>query len=75
MFSISNNVTPLFATRGPARALEAWREAASLVGLRWRVFVEAPPANRAWAFSSYVTALDAEEAAAAELAAFADIAA
>jgi hypothetical protein len=52
-----------------ARALEAWRDAARLVSDRWAVFVEAEPLTRQWAFASYVTALDAEEAAAAALAA------
>jgi hypothetical protein len=52
-----------------ARALETWREAANVVATRWRVFVEAEAESRAWAFASYVAALDAEEAAAAELAA------
>ena len=61
--------TPLFAGRGQARALESWRDAASLVANRWRVFLEAEPESRAWAFASYVAALDAEEAAAAEMAA------
>ena len=46
-----------------------WREAASLVSTRWQVFLEAEPESRAWAFASYVAALDAEEAAAAEMAA------
>ena len=61
--------TPLFAGRGQARALETWRDAASLVSIRWHVFLEAEPESRAWAFASYVAALDAEEAAAAEMAA------
>ncbi len=61
--------TPLFASRGQARALETWRDAASLVATRWQVFLEAEPESRAWAFASYVAALDTEEAAAAEMAA------
>jgi hypothetical protein len=60
---------PLSAGRGQARALETWRDAASLVAIRWRVFLEAEPESRAWAFASYVAALDAEEAAAADMAA------
>ena len=63
--------TPLFASRGRARALEAWREAASLVATRWQNFLDAEPESRAFAFASYVAALDAEEAAAADLAALA----
>jgi hypothetical protein len=41
----------------------------SVVAARWRVFLQAGPEDRAWAFASYVAALDAEEAAAAEVAA------
>ena len=61
--------TPLFAARGQASALETWREASSLVWVRWRVFLEADSVSRPWAFASYVAALDAEEAAATEVAA------
>ena len=50
-----------------AAALERWREAASLVSLRWAAFVAAEPVTRQWTFASYVAALDAEDAAAAEL--------
>jgi hypothetical protein len=67
MFNTSH-VTPLLAARSRARALERWREAATVVGIRWRVFLEAEPEGRPWAFASYVAALDAEEAAAAEMA-------
>jgi hypothetical protein len=49
-----------------AAALERWREAASLVSLRWAAFVAAERVTRQWAFAFYVAALDAEEAAAAE---------
>jgi len=49
-------------------ALEAWRDAARLVSTRWEVFREADAESRPWAFASYVAALDAEEAAAAEMA-------
>ena len=66
MFNTS--VTPLFPARGRARALDTWREAARLVGIRWRGFLEADPASRSWAFAAYVAALDAEEAAASEVA-------
>jgi hypothetical protein len=61
--------TPLFAGRGRARVLETWREAASLVATRWQNWLDAEPESRVFAFASYVAALDAEEAAAAELAA------
>lgn len=68
MFPTANN-SPLFAGRGRARALEMWRQAASLVGIRWQSFLDAEPESRAFAFASYVAALDAEEAASAEMAA------
>jgi hypothetical protein len=71
----TRHITPVFASRSRARALETWREAASLVGVRWRAFLEAESASRPSAFASYVAALNAEEAAAAEMAALSDIAA
>jgi hypothetical protein len=52
-------------------ALEAWRDAEQLVSTRWDAFGDAEPETRSWAFASYVAALDAEEAAAAELASLA----
>jgi hypothetical protein len=65
--------TPLFGGRGRLRALETWREAASLVATRWQSFLDAEPESRAFAFASYMAALDAEEAAAADMAALATI--
>ena len=62
-------ITSHFAERSRAQALEAWRGAANLVGIRWRDFVDAGSQSRPRAFALYVAALDAEEAAAAELAA------
>jgi hypothetical protein len=60
----------LINSAGPqAHVLEAWREAARVVSERWAVFLDAEPVTRRWAFASYVAALDAEEAAATELAA------
>ena len=50
------------------QALDGWREAERLVAERWASFVQAEPVARQFAFASYVAALDAEEAAAAELA-------
>jgi hypothetical protein len=64
-------ITSPFAGRSHAQALEAWRAAADLVGVRWREFRAAGSESRSWAFAVYVAALDAEEAAAAELAALA----
>ena len=58
----------LFVIGGESRALDEWREAARLVSARWAAFLEAGQESRAWAFASYVAALDAEEAAAAGLA-------
>lgn len=52
-------------------ALETWRAAARLVSARWERFLGAEPEMRVFAFASYVAALDSEEAAAADLAAFA----
>ena len=54
-----------------AQALEEWRDAEQLVSTRWDAFLEAEPEARRFAFASYVAALDAEEAAAIELASFA----
>jgi hypothetical protein len=53
------------------QALEDWRDAADIAGVRWQIFLEADAESRPWAFARYVAALDAEEAAAAELAALA----
>jgi hypothetical protein len=66
-----NPITPLFAPRGHAQALAAWRESAEMVRLRWRAFVEAGAEHRSRTFAAYLAALDAEEAAAAEVAALA----
>jgi hypothetical protein len=59
-------------SRSQVQALDAWRDAARLVSDRWALFVGAEPEARQFAFASYVAALDAEEAAAAELALSAD---
>jgi hypothetical protein len=67
----TDQITQVLAERGPAQALEAWREAADLVSTRWQLFLEAESEGRQWAFASYVAALDSEQAAAAELAALA----
>ena len=68
MFPITRT-TPLFPGWGRAHALEMWREAEDLATTRWQNFLDAEAESRAFAFASYVAALDAEEAAAAELAA------
>jgi hypothetical protein len=64
-------LTSLFAGRSSNQALEDWRDAADIVGVRWQIFLEADAESRSWAFARYVAALDAEEAAAAELSALA----
>jgi hypothetical protein len=64
----TDHITQVLAARGQAQALDAWREAADLVSIRWQLFLEAESEGRQWAFASYVAALDAEEAAAAEMA-------
>lgn len=51
-----------------SQALNEWREAARLVSARWALFLEAGQEARSWAFASYVAALDAEEAAASQMA-------
>lgn len=58
-------------TRTHALALMVWREAAEHVSSRWRTYLDAEPEGRAFAFASYLSALDAEEAAAAEMGALA----
>jgi hypothetical protein len=70
MFS-TDQITQVLASRDRAQALDAWRETANLVATRWQRFVEAESEGRQWAFAAYVAALDAEAAAAAELAALA----
>jgi hypothetical protein len=58
-------------SRAQARALDVWREAAALVWRRWTIYLAVEPEARTFAFASYHAALDAEEAAAAEIAALA----
>jgi hypothetical protein len=74
MFKTSH-ITSMFVSRGRTQALETWRDAAGLVRLRWWAFLEADAAGRSRAFAAYVAALDAEEAAAAEIAMLSDMAA
>ena len=66
----------MFMTRRPhthasREALEVWRAAARLVSVRWQTFLDAESTARRFAFASYLAALDAEEAAAADVAALA----
>ena len=67
----ADHISRVLAARGWAQALDAWREAAGLVATRWQLFLEAESEGRQWGFASYVAALDAEAAAAADLAALA----
>jgi hypothetical protein len=64
-------LTQLQKTRALVRTLDAWREAADLVWHRWTTYLAAEPEALTFAFASYMAALDAEEAAAAEIAALA----
>lgn len=59
-------------SRSQIQSLAAWRDAERLVSDRWALFVGAELEARQFAFASYVAALDAEEAAAAELALIGD---
>jgi hypothetical protein len=59
---------PLHEAQLQARALATWHDAELLVQLRWDDFLAADRASRRGAFAAYVTALDAEAAAAGELA-------
>ena len=59
---------PLYQAQMQALALDMWRDAERVVQLRWDTFLEADRASRPDAFAAYVAALDAEAAAAAELA-------
>jgi hypothetical protein len=72
MFNAPPTTLPL-TTR--TRALETWRDAASLVAFRWRAFLDADSASRRRAFAAYVAALDAEEAAATDMQMLSDLAA
>jgi hypothetical protein len=58
-------------TRASREACEAWRAAAHLVSVRWQAFLDAGSETRRLAFASYLAALDAEQAAAADVAALA----
>jgi len=58
----------LYHAQLQALALGMWRDAELLVQLRWDTFLEADRASRRGAFAAYVAALDAEAAAADELA-------
>jgi hypothetical protein len=66
---------PLYQAQLQALGRDMWRDAELLVQLRWDEFLVADRASRRGAFAAYVAALDAEAAAADELAhAHADLA-
>jgi hypothetical protein len=60
--------TVSFSEAERASVLDAWRQAAELVSTRWAAFRNAGPIDREGTFALYVAALNAEEAAAAEVA-------
>ena len=59
---------PLYQAQMQACALDMWRDAELVVQLRWDDFLVADRASRPGAFAAYVAALDAEAAAAGDLA-------
>jgi hypothetical protein len=67
----TDHITQVLAACGEAHALAAWRKAANLVSTRWQLYLSADSEARRWAFAAYIAALDAEAAAAAEMAALA----
>jgi hypothetical protein len=68
MTFLSRPRAPLHEAQLQARALATWRDTELLVKLRWDDFLAAKRASRPGAFAAYVAALDAEAAAAGELA-------
>ncbi len=68
MNSLLRRGTPLYPAQLQARALNAWRDAELVVRARWDAFLVADGASRRDAFAAYVAALDAETAAAGDLA-------
>ena len=59
---------PLYQAQLHALALDMWRDAELLVQSRWDDFLVAGRASRGGAFAAYAAALDAEAAAAGDLA-------
>jgi hypothetical protein len=68
MTFLTSSRAPLHGARLRALALESWREAEHLVAARWREWRAAGREDRPGAFAAYTCALDAEAAAADELA-------
>ena len=67
-FLIRPGAPPLYQAQLQTLALDTWRDAELLVQLQWDTFLEADSESRRDAFAAYVAALDAEAAAAGELA-------
>jgi hypothetical protein len=67
--SVRDQRASLLSDGERATALDTWREAAELVSTRWAAFRDAAPNERSRTFALYVAALNAEEIAAAEIAA------
>jgi hypothetical protein len=61
------NKLPVYRALRLARAQSIWRDAARLVSIRWDVFLRSEAQTRAFAFASYLAALDAEETAAVRM--------
>ena len=59
---------PLYQAQLQALARDMWRDAELVVQSRWDDFLVTDRASRPGAFAAYVAALDAEAAAAGELA-------
>ncbi|HEV2982110.1 MAG TPA: hypothetical protein VGX51_11810 [Solirubrobacteraceae bacterium] len=57
----------VYRTRQRSNAKASWRDAATVVSMRWDAFLQSEAQAREFAFRSYLAALDAEETAAAEL--------
>lgn len=64
------NKLPVYRAVRLAKAQSIWRDAARLVSIRWDVFLRSESQARAFAFASYLAALDAEETAAVRMSHF-----
>jgi hypothetical protein len=60
--------TPFYRAELRAQALEIWRSAERLVADRWCAYLDSAGEARPHVFAAYVAALDAEAAAADDLA-------
>jgi hypothetical protein len=62
------SAAPCSADEVYSRALDSWRDASQAASDTWQLYLTTRRASRASAFGAYVAALDAEEAAAGDLA-------